>query len=218
MIDLPCRDAAAKIPAVLLALGCLLVHPGAAAPQQPDALTYSIAIDCAHGAIHREGTQARYAIVGVSESGEEFSFTPDSTDTRRLTGDDCRHGVVPFTTLEPLPDTVSIHRFRIELVGRRATSDALYLDSLQLTLASPVVADSLAWDVDGGKGWCLSQDPGDASGDWRHWVYDEQCYPCLEFSLLPRVEGDSIIDGQWKETAAAGFGECPAADEETPPD
>jgi hypothetical protein len=194
-----------------------LAHPRFALAQEPDTVNYSVAIDCAHGAIYREGTQATYEIVGESASGEEFSFTPDSADMRRLTGDDCRRGVVPFTTLEVLPDSVHIRRFRIGLVGGRATSDALYLDSLQLTLRSPAVADSLAWDVDGGKGWCISRDPGDASGDWRHWVYDEQCYPCLVFSVLPRVEGDSVIDGEWKETAAPGYEECPAPEEETPP-
>jgi len=202
---------------LLAAVPCLLARPHGAAAQQPDTVSYSIAIDCAHGAIRREGTQATYEIVGVSETGEEFSFMPDSTDMRRLTERDCRDGVIPFTTREVLPDTVHIWRFRIGLIGRRATSDALYLDSLQLTLRSATIADSLAWDVDGGSGWCLSEDPDDASGDWRHWVYDGRCYPCLQFSVLPSVEGDSIIDGAWNETAAPGYGECPAEEEETPP-
>jgi len=133
---------------------------------------------------------------------------------RRLTTDDCRRGVAPFTTLEPLPDTVRIRGFRLSLVGGGVRRDALFLDSLQLNLASPAVADSLAWDVDGGKGWCISHDPGDAGGDWRQWVYDERCYPCLEFSLLPRVEGDSIVDGEWTRSAAPGYGECPASEDE----
>ena len=124
--------------------------------------------------------------------------------------------MAPFTTHEPLPDTVRIRRFRIGLVVGRATSDALFLDSLQLTLRGPAVADSIAWDVDGGSGWCLSEDPNDASGDWRHWVYDGRCYPCLQFSVLPRFEGDSVIEGEWGETAAPAYGECPVPDEETP--
>ena len=207
----------AKFAALLIVGPFLLVGPGAALAQQPDTVSYSIAIDCAHGAIRREGTATSYEIVGVSESGEEFSFTPDSTDMRRLTGDDCRHGVAPFTTFEALPDSVRIRRFRIGLIGGQVRQDALFLDSLQLTMRGPLVADSLAWDVDGGKGWCISHDPDDASGDWRHWVYDGQCYPCLEFSVLPRIEGDSIVDGAWKETAAPGYGECPAEEDESPP-
>ena len=209
---------AAKLAAKLLAASCVLVRPAAVIAQQPDTVSYSIAIDCEHGAMYREGTQAMYEIVGVSESGEEFSFTPDSTDMRRLTGSSCRRGIVPFTTGEALPDSVRIRRFRIGLVGGRARSDALYLDSLQLTLRSPAVADSLAWDADGGKGWCLSDDPNDGSGGWRPWVYDERCYPCLEFSLLPAAEGDSIVDGDWKETAAPGYGECSASEDETLPE
>jgi hypothetical protein len=188
-----------------------------ASAQQPDTVSYSIAIDCAHGAIRREGTATMYQIVGVSDNGEEYSFTPDSTDMRRLTGNDCRYGVAPFTTSEALSDSVRIRRFRIGLIGGQYREDALFLDSLQLTMRGPLIADSLAWDVDGGSGWCISHDPDDARGEWRHWVYDGQCYPCLEFSLLPRVEGDSIIDGEWKETAAPGYGECPAEEEEPPP-
>jgi len=204
----------AKSAAFLIVGAFLLVRPGTAPAQQPDTVSYSIAIDCSHGAIRREGTATRYEIIGVSESGEEYSFTPDSTDMRRLTGNDCRYGVAPFTTSEVLPDSVRIRRFRIGLIGGQVRRDALFLDSLQLTMRSPVVTDSLAWDVDGGAGWCISHDPGDASGDWRHWVYDGQCYPCLEFSVLPRVEGDSIVDGEWKETAAPGYGECPAEEGE----
>ena len=200
----------ARFATLLLAVPCLLARPDAAGAQQSDTLNYSIAIDCEHGAIRSEGTQSAYEIVGVSAGGEEFSFTPDSTDMRRLTVSDCRRGVAPFTTREALPDSVRIRRFRIGLIGGRARQDALFLDSLQLTLGGPSVADSLAWDVDGGKGWCISHDPGDADGRWRHWTYDGRCYPCLEFSVLPRVDGDSIIDGNWRETAAPGYGECPA--------
>lgn len=207
-----------RVVTLLLAVPCLVVHPRPARAQQPDTVSYSIVIDCEHGAIRSEGTQAPYEIIGVSESGEEYSFTPDSTDMQRLTGDDCRHGVRPFTTFEALPDSVRIRRFRIGLIGGQVRRDALFLDSLQFTMMGPAVADSLAWDVDGGKGWCISHDTGDASGDWRHWVYDEQCYPCLEFSVLPMVEGDSIVDGDWKETAAPGYGACLVPKEETPPE
>ena len=207
----------ARFPTPLLAVPCLLAWPDAAGAQQSDTLNYFIAIDCEHGAIRGEGTQTAYEIAGVSASGEVFSFTPDSTDMRRLTGGECRHGVAPFTTVEALPDSVRIRRFRIGLIGGGVRQDALFLDSLQLTLGGPSVADSLAWDVDGGKGWCISHDPGDADGDWRDWVYDGRCYPCLEFSVLPRVEGDSIIDGHWKETAAPGYGECPEP-EDAPPE
>lgn len=208
----------ANFAALLIVGPFLLVRPGTAPAQQPDTVSYTIAIDCAHGAIRSEGTATPYEIVGVSESGEEYSFTPDFTDMRRLTGDDCRYGIRPFTTLEALPDSVRIRRFRIGLIGGQVRRDALFLDSLQLTMRGPLIADSLAWDVDGGSGWCISHDPDDGRGDWRHWVYDGQCYPCLEFSVLPRVEGDSIVDGDWKDTAVPGYGECPAADEEERPE
>jgi len=204
----PMMAGCAFVGLALLQFVDLRAHPVPAVGRAQDALTYTVVIDCSHGAIRREGTRARYTIIGVSEDGEEVPFTVDSTDMRRLTETDCRRGVAPFTPLEPLPDTVRIRRFQIALVGGRASSDALYLDSLQLTLAGPAVADSIAWDVDGGSGWCLSEDPGDGRGDWRHYLYDDRCSPCLEFSLVPLVEGDSIVDGDWRGTATPGYAEC----------
>lgn len=187
---------------------CLVPSPRLAFGQAPDTINYTVTIDCAHGAIRREGTAAAYTITGLSVNGEEVPFTADSLDMNRLTESDCRRGVVPFTTREPLPDTVRIRRFQIALAGSRRVSDALYLDSLQVSLGGPAVADSIAWDVDGGRGWCLSSDPADGSGGWRHYLFDASCSPCLEFSLVPSVEGDSIVDGDWRNTAVPAYAEC----------
>lgn len=211
--DYPCMPGSAGTLAprarAFVAVGLFIGLPDVASAQTSDTVSYTVTIDCDHGAIRREGTQATYEIVGLSEGGEEYSFTPDSADMRRLTGRDCRRGVRPFTTAEPLPDSVHIRRFRIEFVeGGSHVNDALYLDSLQLTLGSPALADSLAWDVDGWDGWCVSGDPQDAVGSWREYLFEPRCYPCLEFSLLPAVEGEPIVDGAWRETAVPGYSEC----------
>lgn len=180
-------------------------------------LVYSVLIDCSGVDIRHSGTRADYTIVGLSVHGEEISFAPEAADARRLTREDCRRGVPPFSPSEALADTSRIRRFQIALVPGRRTDDALFLDSLQLTLTGPQVADSMAWDVDGGDGWCLSEDPGDARGAWQGRVYDGRCYACLEFSLLPQAEGDSIVDGDWRHTAAPGYTECVTADAGTAP-
>ena len=205
---------AASVPPATLVVACLvaaswsLARPGPASGQAADTVNYTVTVDCAHGAIRREGTAASYEIVGLSETGEEVPFTADSVDMNRLTETDCRRGVAPFTTREPLPDSVRIRRFRIALLGSRRVSDALYLDSLQMSFGGPTASDSIAWDADGGSGWCLSQDPADGGGSWRHYLFDAVCSPCLEFSVVPKVEGDSIVDGDWRNTAAPGYAEC----------
>ena len=205
------RRLARALPTVAL---CALGQPGAAPAQVADTVSYVVAIDCHHGAILHEGTRAEYTLVGVSETGIEYSFTPDSADMRRLTVGDCRRGIRPFTTAEPLPASVRIRRIRIEFVGGRDANDALYLDSLQLTLGSATVRDSIAWDVDGWDGWCVSAETDDADGSWREYLYEPRCYPCLEFSVLPAVEGEPIVDGRWRETAVPGYSECLPLDPE----
>jgi len=204
----------------LLLAGTWMTQGTGASPTGPGDwpdLVYSVLIDCSGVDLRQAGTRADYTIVGISERGEEVSFTPDAADTRRLTPEDCRRGVPPFSPSAALPDSSRIRRFQVALVPGRRSDDALFLDSLQLTLTGPQVADSMAWDVDGGDGWCLSEDPGDARGVWRGRIYDGRCYPCLEFSLLPQVEGDSIVDGDWRHTAAPGYAECVPADAGTAP-
>ena len=193
------------------AAACLLTHPHAAPGQDPDDVTYWLDIDCAHGGILHEGTRSLYSIVGISDEGEEYSFSSDDADARRLTELDCLRGVAPFTV--SLSGPAKMRHIRIELLDGQYMDDALFLDFLKLTVAGPELEDSIIWGVDGGDGWCLSADPDDSRRTWRGIVYDDQCYPCLEFSLISVTpDKQPIIDGDWSRTALPAYSECPMAD------
>lgn len=194
-----------------LATAFLLTHPQAAPGQDLAEFTYWLDIDCGRRGILNEGTRSLYSIVGILDDGEEYSFTPDDPDDRRLTEEDCRNGVAPFTV--SLPEPVNMRHIRIELLEGQYMDDALFLDFLRFTVRGPDLEDSIEWDVDGGAGWCLSADADDSQRQWRENVYDDQCYPCLEFSLIPSTtDGQPIIDGDWVETALPAYSECPSAD------
>ena len=191
-----------------LATAILLTHPQAAPGQDLDEFTYWLDIDCARRGILNEGTRSLYSIVGISDDGEEYTFSSDDADDRRLTEQDCRSGVDPFAV--SLSEPVRMRHIRIELLDGPYMDDALFLDFLRLTVAGPDLEDSIEWDVDGGAGWCLSADPDDSRRQWRDNVYDDQCYPCLEFSLIPVASDEQpIIDGDWTGTALPAYSECP---------
>lgn len=178
----------------------------------PDRVTYWLDIDCARRGTVSEGTRSLYSIVGISDDEQEYSFISDDADAQRLREQDCLNGVAPFAVSVEGP--VKLRHIRIELLNGQYQDDALYLDSLQLTVAGPDLDDSFAWGVDGGDGWCLSADPDDSRRDWSGIVYDGQCYPCLEFSLIPRGPDEQpIVDGDWKGTALPAYSECFAVDE-----
>lgn len=187
-----------------------LLDPQAAPGQDPDEVTYWLEIDCARRGILNEGTRSFYSIVAFSDDDEAYSFSSDDTDDRRLTEQDCLDGVAPFVI--SLPETENIRHIRIELLNGQYMDDALFLDSLQLMLTGPEIEDSMGWGVDGGDGWCLSVDPDDSGRDWRGAVYDDECYPCLEFSLIPRTDEQPIVDGNWRRTALPAYSECAAVD------
>ena len=190
-----------------LAAACLLVHPQAARGQDPDGVTYWLDIDCAHRGTLNEGTRSLYSITGISDDGEEYSFLSEDADERRLREQDCLAGVAPFAV--SLPGAVRLRYVRIELLNGQYMDDALFLDSLQLTVSGPDLEDSIAWGVDGGDGWCLSADPEDSGRDWQGMVYDNRCYPCLEFSLIPAAaDGEPVVYGDWRRTALPAYSEC----------
>ncbi len=194
-----------------LATAILLTHPQAASGQGLDEFTYWLEIDCARRGILSEGTRSLYSIVGISEDGEEYSFISDEVDDRRLTEQDCRSGVAPFAV--SLPESVKMRHIRIELLEGPYMDDALFLDFLRFTITGADLEDSIEWDVDGGAGWCLSSNADDSQRRWRDNVYDDQCYPCLEFSLIPSTPDEQpIIDGDWTGTALPAYSECPVAE------
>ena len=118
---------------------------------------------------------------------------------------------MPSFTLS-LPDSVTIRGFRIELLGQYM-EDALFLDSLEFAMIGPDIEDAMGWDEDGREGWCLSAAPNDRRGDWRGRIYEDVCFPCLEFSVVPLREDNPIVDGDWRHTAFPGYSECPAQGE-----
>jgi hypothetical protein len=194
-----------------VAAACLLT-PQTGRGQDTDDVTYWLDIDCSRRGTVSEGTRSLYSIVGISDDEQEYSFISNDADARRLREQDCLNGVVPFAV--SLAGPGRLRHIRIELLNGQYQDDALYLDSLQLTVAGPDLEDSFGWDVDGGYGWCLSADPDDSRRDWSDIVYDGQCYPCLEFSLIPRAPDEQpIVDGNWKGTALPAYSECFAVDE-----
>jgi len=190
-----------------LAAAILMAHPASAVSQVQDTVHYFVDIDCSARGITNDGTRSFYTIVGLSEEGEEISFTEDDADKQRLTNTDCLDGVPSFTL--SLPDSVTIRGFRIELLGQYM-DDALFLDSLGFAMVGPDIEDAMGWDEDGREGWCLSAAPDDRRGDWRGRIYEDVCFPCLEFILIPAREDDPIVDGNWRRTAFPGYSECPA--------
>lgn len=193
-----------------LAAAGLSMSPEAASGQDTDVVTYRLDIDCNHRRALNEGTRSIYSIVGISDDGEEFSFVSDDADAQRLGDQDCATGVAPFAVSVSGP--ARIRHIRIELLDGQFMDDALFLDSLQLTVAGPDLNDSIGWGTAGGDGWCLSMDPDDIRGHWRDIVYDSQCYPCLEFSLIPVADESPIVDGDWSGTALPAYSDCPAVD------
>ena len=188
--------------------------PASAVGQVQDTVHYFVDIDCSARGITNDGTRSLYSIVGISDDGEQVSFTEDDLDKQRLTNTDCQNGVPSFFV--SLPDTVRIRTFRIELLGQHM-EDALFLDSLEFAMLGPDVEDAMGWGEDGKEGWCLSAAPNDRSGDWRGRVYEDVCFPCLEFTIAPLREDDPIVDGDWRRTAFPGYSECPAIEEDAPP-
>ena len=194
-----------------LAAAGLFTIPQVASGQDPDVVTYQLDIDCSRPRTLNEGTRSHYAIVGISDDGEEFSFISDDADDQRLREQDCASGVTQFGV--SVPGLVKIRHIRIELLDGQYMDDALFLDSLQLTIAGPDLEDSIGWGTNGGDGWCLSIDPDDIGGQWRGNVYDNQCYPCLEFSLIPAAPDEApIVDGDWSGTALPAYSDCPAVE------
>jgi hypothetical protein len=186
--------------------------------EDPGDIVYVLEIDCAHRGSLNEGTRAVYSIVGISDDGEEHSFTPEDADTNRLTEADCLGGVAPFELSGPFRGEKRIGVILIELLNGQYATDALVLDSLQLTLVGLDIEDSMGWDENEGKGWCLSFDSNDSRRDWGRMVYDDECFPCLEFSLVaPSEDGPPVIDGDWKNTALPAYGECPPVEAPIPP-
>jgi hypothetical protein len=188
--------------------------PAAAVGQVADTVHYFIDVDCSARGITNDGTQSLYNIIGLSEEGEEISFTENDLDKQRLTNADCQEGVPSFYV--SLPDSVRIRAFRIELLGQHM-DDALFLDSLEFAMIGPDVEDAMGWDEDGREGWCLSATPHDRRGDWRGRIYEDVCFPCLEFTVAPLREDDPIVDGDWRRTAFPGYAECPVPDDEEGP-
>jgi hypothetical protein len=198
----------------LAAVCATVAMPSSAAGQVPDTVHYFVDIDCSARGITNDGTQSLYNIIGLSDDGEEISFTENDLDKQRLTNSDCLDGVPSFFL--SLPDSVRIRTFRIELLGQHM-DDALFLDSLEFAMLGPDVEDAMGWDVDGKEGWCLSAAPNDRSGDWRGRIYEDICFPCLEFSIVPLREDEPIVDGDWRRTAFPGYAECRVPDEDAPP-
>lgn len=224
MVASTIRHAGGRSALALVALAAL-TWPDRAGAQEPfdealienprDSVTYTLDLDCSARGILSEGTKSPYSIVGISENGWISPFTRDEADMARLTEADCREGVAPFTLAGSFEGERRLLAVQIELLPGQHVNDALYLDWVQLAVDGPELEDFMVWDTDGGRGWCLSGDPGDRGGDWRGRVHDGRCYPCLQFSLVPLGSGDeSIVDGAWQRTARPGYSECYAAEPE----
>jgi hypothetical protein len=197
-----------------LAGSILLTLPQVAIGQDADEFTYWLEIDCFRSGFSNEGTRSDYMITGTSDDGVDYAFNYEEPDAQRLTDRNCVSGVAPFTV--SFPERVSLRHIRIELLEGQFMDDALFLDFLHLAVVGPDLEDSIEWGANGADGWCLSADPDDSGGRWRGLVYDDVCYPCLEFSLVPITSDEQpIIDGDWSGTAVAVYSECPLAEGST---
>lgn len=131
---------------------------------------YSVDIDCDVTGVENEGTGNQLMISYLNAQGETLGLSWFHEDTNAPILPICRD-MEEETLVQGIPTTLEI---------RTTGSDAALLDQIYVYrdgLQVKVLGDSNA------SGWCLSTDPGDANGNWRGHIFQNECRTTWRFDL-----------------------------------
>ncbi len=131
---------------------------------------YSVDIDCDVTGVENEGTGNQLMISYLNAQGETLGLSWFHEDTNAPVLPICRD-MEEETLVQGVPTTLEI---------RTTGSDAALLDQIY------VYRDGVQVKVLGesnSSGWCLSTDPGDANGNWRGHIFQNECRTVWQFDL-----------------------------------
>ena len=131
---------------------------------------YSVDIDCDVTGVENEGTGDQLMISYLNAQGETLGMSWFHEDTNAPILPICRD-MEEETLVRGIPTTLEI---------RTTGSDAALLDQIY------VYRDGVEVKVLGesnSSGWCLSTDRGDANGNWRGHIFQDQCSTIWQFDL-----------------------------------
>ena len=169
---------------------------------------YEIQIDCFHNGVKDSDTDDQITVKFLGPNGENLGVDKHEPSCNGVV--DADYLSKPITS-----SSIELAKVRIETSG----NDGFWMDEVALVKDSKhfkrtrdcfqgtcndsdktttTEKDVQSWGVDGGKGYCLSTDPNDASGGFRQ--YTDRCNNWVDFHIDGRAT--SPVDRRKAEASA----------------